>query len=211
MVNGECRCPPGQVTKRFSDRTICMPGLSSSSIGGGAAANIVVPAAPTAGSVPSPQTFCTGGRVGTPPNCYCPAGTQWTGRACLQIAVAPSNPCPPGFAFYQGRCVQTGNPQIFTIDPGTNFGGGRRPPKPPTNFGGGSDGTQRSGGPAPMPLPPSSAGTQIPSGTGGGVLKQGGSGAAQALRCQAPRRIINGVCACPGGASGANCENPYLR
>jgi hypothetical protein len=225
MVDGLCRCPLGEIGKRFSDRTVCMPGASPSGIGGGGSApQVVVPTTPTTGVLQPLPNRCTGGRIGTPPNCHCPAGTQWTGRACLQLAVTPpADPCPQGFALHQGRCVQVVTPQPTVFDFGPLFGGGgRRPPNPattpapttptrPANVGGGTDGTNRPG-PAPTPLPQGTGtGAPIPSGFSTGVIKPGGSNAANALRCQAPRQIINGVCACPRGLSGANCDQPYLR
>jgi hypothetical protein len=55
----------------------------------------------------------------------------------------------------------------------------------------------------PAPAPRAAEPVQPPS---TGVLRPGGSNAAQALRCQPPRQIINGVCACRHGWTGANCD-----
>jgi hypothetical protein len=211
VVDGTCRCPEGEIAKRFSDRNVCMPGLSSSSTGGGPAANAVVPAKPTVSAPPPIQAACTGGRFGTPPNCRCPDGLQWTGRACLQLAVDPPvEPCGPGLTYLQGRCVQLAVPQPKVFDSGVPFDWRRRPPKPPLT-GGGSDGTQKVGGPAPTPLPPAGTGATIPPlGTSGGVLKPGGSGAAQALRCVPPQTLNReGRCVCANGMLGANCDQSH--
>ncbi|HEY7459146.1 MAG TPA: hypothetical protein VH765_10360, partial [Xanthobacteraceae bacterium] len=211
IIDGRCKCPEGEFAKRFSDRSVCMPGLASPGTGGGSAPKVAVPTTPTTGVLQPLPTRCTGGRAGVPPNCYCPEGTQWTGRACLQLAVNPPvnpavnppvNPCPSGQISFMGRCVRIGLSEPTRIEP--------KPSRPPL-AGGGTDGTAKVGGPVPTPLPQGGAGAPIPSGFGGGVLKPGPSGAAQALRCQPPRVMINRVCACPGGTSGANCENPYLR
>jgi hypothetical protein len=204
IADGTCRCTRGEVAKRFSDRTVCMPELSSPGTGGGSAPKVAVPTTPTTGVLQPLPPHCTGGRIGAPPNCHCPEGTQWTGRACLQLAVNPPvDPCQPGFVSFLGRCVRIGLSEPTRIDP--------KPSRPPLS-GGGTDGTAKVGGPAPTPLSPSTAGAPVPStGVSGGVLKPGPSGAAQALRCQPPRVMINRVCACPGGTSGVNCEKPYLR
>jgi hypothetical protein len=142
--------------------------------------------------------------IGTPPNCRCPDGTQWSGRACQQLAVNPPPvQCPPGLVNVQGMCVQVTNP--FGI-----FGTGesqKRQQQP--SSGGGNDMAKKPAAPAAPTQPP--AGGQVPTVFNSGTIKPGPSGAAQALRCQAPRQMINGVCACPGGASGDNCEKPYLR
>jgi hypothetical protein len=201
VVDGACRCKPGEVPKRFSDRNVCVPGLASPSGGGGGGGG---------GSASTFPAGCTGGRMGVPPDCHCPNGTQWTGRACLALAATPpSDPCGPGLVLYQGRCVQPVTPQPKVFDFGGIIDWGRRPPRPPVT-GGGTDGVQRPGsaGPAPKPLPTPAAPPPLQQ-SGGGTLNSGGSRAADALRCPPPRSIRNGVCACPIGYSGPNCENDF--
>src|SRR5262245_45770196 len=185
MVGDVCQCNRGEVAKRFSDRTICMPGLGSIDKGGGSAAKVMQPATIPLAPPPPVTASCTGGRLGTPPNCFCPQGTEWTGRACLQIvntpppnpSTRPANPCRPGYVVSQGRCVEVGFPRPKMMEPTVPFDWTRRPPKPPTNVGG-TDGTGKTG-PAPTPLPPSLGGTIPP-----GNIRPGGSPAVEALRCQ---------------------------
>ena len=132
----------------------------------------------------------------------------------MQLAVTPPvvDQCPPGLISIQGRCVQVAFPQF---DPGSLFGGGRRPPTPPTpanprtNVGGGTDGQPpKVGGPAPTPLPQGGGvGAPIPSGSSSGVLKSGGLNPAQALRCRPPQSLNReGRCVCENGMLGANCD-----
>ena len=65
-------------------------------------------ASPSSKPTPTPSTStgkCTGGRVGTPPNCFCPPPKKFIGRRCRLISKptpTPSGPsptpksCPPG-------------------------------------------------------------------------------------------------------------------
>jgi hypothetical protein len=161
----------------------------------------------SSGASPS-RTGCTGGRVGTAPNCRCPGGTQWTGRACVEVASGPpADPCLPGLTYLQGRCVQLAAPQMQTIDPGALFDARPRPRRERTS-GGGSDSAQRPASPTPATTaPPPSATVPLPSSSG--VLRPGGSNAAQALRCQPPQTLRDGRCVCANGMLGANCDQSH--
>ena len=60
--------------------------------------------APTPPPTPTPSPKCTGGRIGTPPNCFCPPRTKLMGGRCRFIpkptptptGPAPHPTCPPG-------------------------------------------------------------------------------------------------------------------
>lgn len=46
-------------------------------------------------SEPNPTPKCTGGRIGTPPNCSCPPGTHWTrSEQCVEDAKPTPKPAP---------------------------------------------------------------------------------------------------------------------
>jgi hypothetical protein len=240
MVGGDCRCPPGESPRRFTDRTVCVPAEQAKiPIPDPSSSNVPVPSTRSPGTVVIPAG-CSGGRLGTPPNCYCPSGTQWTGRACLNFAIQPPvDRCPPGLTSIQGRCVQLGGPQ--PVDPFSNSGvlggGGRRPPIPPAaqtcppdrpvgtfpnccppytvsdgrGGCGGSDTVQKGG----VSVPPPGAKIPVPSSTTSqNVLTRGGGGAAGAIRanpCQSWQVLRNGVCACPIGMTGSRCEQVLVR
>jgi hypothetical protein len=223
------------MAKRFSDRTICIPVAGAPGAGGATASKAPVPTTTTSPGVIAIPANCGGGRIGTPPNCRCPDGTQWTGRACLTIAAQPpAGQCPPGLTLFQGRCV---SPQPIPLDPFSAsgvVGGGRRPPNPTcppdkpvgtypnccpaytVSDGrggcGGFDTVQKGGTSVP---PPGGARVPVPSSVPGqGTLTRGGSGAADALRatqCQPYQVFRNGVCACPVGMTGPRCDQVLVR
>jgi hypothetical protein len=202
QFGGDCRCPEGELAQRFSDRTVCVPSAAPAKSG-------ATPLrAPAAASLPA---ACSGGQLGSPPNCYCPSGTQWTGRECQLVAVQPPvQLCPPGLTAIQGQCVRLAIPRSFPFDPGPGAGGGgntqsrtpsesaARPACPPDRPVGTypnccpaytvSDGRGGCGGSdtvqkGGVSVPPPGAKIPVPSSTTSqNVLTRGGGGAAGAIR-----------------------------
>ena len=214
LVGNECQCPRGERVVKFDSGMRCMPAIG---VIGGSSNDARVPSI----DVGNPQATtpsvgqCSGGRLGTPPNCYCPQGKVWAGRSCIIVAVRPSEPaqvmCPAGMALLaNGQCAQVGQPRPdITITPGPtwnpfggaagNLGPGRQPTvrnTPATTSGGGMGKVQPG-------ATPTTGTALVP--TNPGVLRQG-SGAANALR-----DALQPQPRCPPRLTGPNCDQPIVK
>ncbi len=76
---------------------------------------------------PQPKERCTGGRIGTPPNCKCPPGTHWTrSEQCLPDP-PPKQTDPPKTDTSKGKCTggRIGTPPNCFCRPPAKFIGHR--------------------------------------------------------------------------------------
>jgi hypothetical protein len=92
-VGDKCGCPSG-LTQDITGRCVATAPAQK----------------PQEAAKPTEQAKCSGGRVGAPPKCQCPAGKQWSGQSCIvQVARRASGPkeCPHGTTrAASGACVQ---------------------------------------------------------------------------------------------------------
>jgi hypothetical protein len=232
QLGGDCRCSDGELAQRFTDRNVCIPVATPAGRSGATRSRT-----PAAASLPA---ACSGGQVGTPPNCHCPSGTQWSGRECRLVATQPPiQLCPPGLIAIEGQCVRLALPRSSPFDQRPAPGAGNTQSRTPV------DSAARQACPADRPIgtypnccprytvsdgrggcggsdtaqkggvsvaPPGSAKIPVPSSAGStGVLTRGGGAAANALRCESWQVLRNGVCACPVGMTGPRCEEVVVR